>query len=154
MRTFVERGGPWVAVQFLWLAAVVVVGRLDVARVDFPGRSALGWGLMVAAVLLGLAAAGSLGRNLTPFPKPVVAGSMVVHGPYRVVRHPIYSAVVVGMCGIALRGGSWLALLLALGLLPFFYAKSSFEERHLAAQYPDYADYQRRVGWRLIPGML
>ena len=142
------------AVQFVWLAAVVVAGRLDVLSFVFPGQPALGWGLMAAAVLLGVAAASSLGRNLTPYPKPVAAGSMVEHGPYRLVRHPIYSAVVVGMCGIAIRAGSWLALALALGLIPFFYAKSSFEERHLAERYPDYVEYQQRVKRRLIPGAL
>ena len=151
---FVDRGGVWVAIQFVWFAAIVLVGRIDVLRFAFPGRTVAGWVMMAAAVGLGLVAATSLGRNLTPYPKPVSAGSMVEHGPYRLVRHPIYSAVALGMAGIAVRGGSWLGLVLALGLIPFFYAKSSFEERHLVEQYPGYATYQQRVPRRLIPGLL
>lgn len=154
MRAFIDRGGVWVAVQFVWLAAIVLVGRLDLATFTFSGRQALGWTFIGGAIALGIAASTSLGRNLTPFPKPVTNGSMVEHGPYRIVRHPIYTAVIVGMVGIAIRGGDWVSVALALGLVPFFYAKSSFEERHLASEFPGYGAYQRRVRRRLIPGLL
>jgi len=50
--------------------------------------------------------------------------------------------------------GNPVALLLGLALLPFFYAKSSFEERHLEEAYPGYADYRRRVRKRLVPGLV
>lgn len=142
------------AVQFALLAAIVIAGRLDVLTLDFPYRPVTGFALMAVAVLLGIVASTSLGRNLTPYPKPVVAGQMVEHGPYRVVRHPIYTAVVIGMLGVAIRAGTWPAVLLAIGLVPFFYAKSSFEERHLAEQYPEYGAYRERVPARLIPGVL
>ncbi|MGI9646933.1 MAG: methyltransferase family protein [Acidimicrobiia bacterium] len=153
MAGFVERGGVWVAVQFAWFAAIVWLGRLEMLPLSFPGREGLGAGLMVTALTLGLSASLLLGRSLTPFPKPVTTGAMVERGPYRIVRHPIYTAVILGMVGIALRAGDWIALSLALGLLPFFYAKSAFEERHLAAQYPAYEDYRRRVPRGLIPGL-
>jgi protein-S-isoprenylcysteine O-methyltransferase Ste14 len=154
MRAFIDRGGVWVAVQFAWFAAIVLVGRLELAPFTFAGHQALGWILIGGALGLGLAASTSLGRNLTPFPKPVADGSMVEHGPYRLVRHPIYTAVIIGMLGIALRSGDWVSVALAAGLIPFFYAKSTFEERHLAARFPDYVSYQSRVRRRLIPGVL
>jgi protein-S-isoprenylcysteine O-methyltransferase Ste14 len=154
VRSFVDRGGVWVAVQFVWFAAVVLVGRLDLATFAFSGRQTLGWVLIGGALVLGIAASSSLGRNLTPFPKPVADGSMVEHGPYRLVRHPIYTAVIIGMLGIAVRGGDGVSVALAAGLIPFFYAKSTFEERHLAARFPGYGAYQNRVRRRLIPGLL
>ena len=154
VRAFVDRGGLWVAIQFVWIVAIVVIGRLDVMVLSFPGRRAVGWGLMGGALVLGVVAASSLGRNLTPYPKPVAAGSMVEHGPYRLVRHPIYTAVLIGMVGIAVRGGDVVSFLLALGLIPFFYAKSGFEEGHLVEQFPDYVEYRGRVPRRLIPGLL
>ncbi|MBT8217909.1 MAG: isoprenylcysteine carboxylmethyltransferase family protein [Acidimicrobiia bacterium] len=154
MNGFVERGGVWVAVQFVWFAAIVVIGRLDLAVFEFTGQAGLGWALMLAALALGVAAAMSLGRNLTPYPKPVDSGTMVARGPYRLVRHPIYTAVIIGMIGIAVRGGDWISLGLAIGLIPFFNAKSTFEERHLIEQYPGYVDYQARVRSRLVPGIL
>lgn len=95
-----------------------------------------------------------LGRSLTPYPKPLDNGAMTERGPYRIVRHPSYTAVVLGMIGLAQRAGDWIALALAVGLLPFFHAKSTFEERHLVAQYDGYQEYRRRVPRRLIPGLL
>ena len=154
MSGFIERGGVWVGVQFAWFAAIVLVGRFDLLTLSFPGRRGVSWLLIGAAVILGVAASWSLGRNLTPYPKPVAAGTMIEHGPYRLVRHPIYTAVIIGMIGIAVRGGDWLGLIMAVALVPFFYAKSTFEERHLVAQYPGYADYQQRVPYRLVPAVL
>ncbi|NNC91363.1 MAG: isoprenylcysteine carboxylmethyltransferase family protein [Acidimicrobiia bacterium] len=154
MGGFVERGGLWVSAQFVLLVAIVWTGRLDLVTFSFGGQQAVGWALIGSALVIGVGAALSLGGNLTPYPKPVAAGTMVEHGLYRVVRHPIYTAVIVGMIGIALRGGDWVSLALAIGLVPFFYAKSTFEEGHLVEQYPSYVDYQRRVQRRMVPGIL
>jgi protein-S-isoprenylcysteine O-methyltransferase Ste14 len=144
----------WVIVQFALFAAIVWLGRAEFWPLSFWGRETVGGAMMLAALGLGLSASLLLGRSLTPFPKPLTTGAMVERGPYRMIRHPIYTAVIVGMIGIALRAGDWIALALAIGLVPFFYAKSSFEERQLAAQYPSYQDYRRRVRRRLIPGLL
>ena len=151
---FVERGGVWVAVQVALLAAIVLIGRLDLASYSLTGSGTIAWVLIGIALVVGVAASLSLGRNLTPYPKPVEAGAMIERGPYRVVRHPIYTAVIVGMFGVAIRAEDWLSLLLALTLIPFFFAKSSFEERHLIEHYPDYPAYRQRVPRRLVPGLL
>lgn len=154
MAGFVERGGLWVAVQFAWFVAIIGFGRIGLLPLSCPGHREIGWALMAAALVLGLSASLLLGRSITPYPKPLATGTMIERGPYRIIRHPIYTAVVVGMAGIALRAGDWIAVALALGLLPFFYAKSTFEEGHLVAQYPAYEDYRRRVPRRLLPGLL
>jgi len=153
MTGFLHRGGSWVLAQFALLAAIVGIGRLDLLTFSFEAQTAVGWGLIGLALVVGVWASLSLGGNLTPYPKPVEAGTMVEHGPYRVVRHPIYTAVVVGMIGISIRSGDWISLALSVGLIPFFLAKSSFEERHLLEEYPGYAAYQERVPRRLIPGV-
>ena len=154
MSGFVERGGLWVSAQVVLLVAIVWIGRLDLVTFSFEGQQVVGWVLIGLALVIGIAASLSLGGNLTPFPKPVAAGTMVEHGLYRLVRHPIYTAVIIGMIGIAVRGGDWVSLALALGLAPFFYAKSTFEERHLIEHYPGYVEYHRRVSKRLMPGIL
>lgn len=153
MNAFLHRGGLWVAAQFALLAAIVGVGRLDLLTFSFDGQIAVGWALIGSALVVGVWASLSLGGNLTPYPKPVQAGTMVEHGPYRLVRHPIYTAVVIGMIGITIRSGDWISLALSVGLVPFFLAKSSFEERHLLEEYPGYSAYQDRVPSRLIPGV-
>lgn len=154
MSRFVERGGVWVVVQVGLFAAIVLAGRLDLAPFTLARAAVIAWALIAAALMLGAAASLSLGRNLTPYPKPVAAGTMIERGPYRMVRHPIYTAVIVGMLGVAVRAQDWVSIGLALTLVPFFYAKSSFEERHLTDQYPGYPAYQERVTRRLVPGLL
>lgn len=154
MSGFVDRGGVWVAVQFVLIGAIVGIGWLDLLTFSFAGQRAVGATIIGLALVIGVAASLSLGGNLTPYPKPVTAGTMVEHGLYRLVRHPIYTAVIIGMVGIALRSGDWVSLALAIGLVPFFHAKSTFEERHLLEHYPGYAEYRSRVPKRLLPGIL
>jgi protein-S-isoprenylcysteine O-methyltransferase Ste14 len=79
---------------------------------------------------------------------------VVERGPYAVIRHPGYLAgiVVVLASGIAL--GSWIAtVFLAITSLPFLFYRAITEDRVLRAELPGYADYARRVRWRLIPGL-
>ncbi|HUI12111.1 MAG TPA: isoprenylcysteine carboxylmethyltransferase family protein [Xanthobacteraceae bacterium] len=79
---------------------------------------------------------------------------VVERGPYAVIRHPGYLAgiVVVLASGVAL--GSWIAtVFLAITSLPFLFYRAITEDRVLRAELPGYADYARRVRWRLIPGL-
>ena len=79
---------------------------------------------------------------------------VVTTGPYAFVRHPGYSAgiVIVLASGIAL--GSWLATaFLAILVLPFLLYRVLHEDGVLQRQLDGYADYARRVRWRLVPGV-
>jgi protein-S-isoprenylcysteine O-methyltransferase Ste14 len=80
--------------------------------------------------------------------------SVVDRGPYALVRHPGYSAgiLIVLASGIAL--GSWLAsAFLVAAVLPFLLFRVIKEDRVLQNQLNGYADYARRVRWRLVPGL-
>jgi protein-S-isoprenylcysteine O-methyltransferase Ste14 len=79
---------------------------------------------------------------------------VVASGPYAYVRHPGYLAgiVIILVSGLAL--GSWLAALLVIvSSLPFLLYRAITEDRVLQAELPGYADYARRVRWRLVPGI-
>lgn len=112
--------------------------------------------LILGAILSGigvgvvLAGALTLGRNLTPFPKPRDKTQLVQHGIYSVIRHPLYTAVIFIAFGWALLCQSWPALLAALTLIPFFHVKAGREERWLRQKFPEYGDYERCVR-RFIP---
>lgn len=152
MKSFTSRGGWWVTAQFGLLITVLL------APGAFTGLPVLGgWGVLIAGlalgacgVLLSLAGLLHLDANLTPFPRPIEGGTLVQRGAYALVRHPIYSGIIMAAFGWSLVHGSVLTLVLSAGLLVFFYFKSQREERWLIEQYPEYADYQRRVK-RLIP---
>ena len=73
-------------------------------------------------------------------------------GLYGVVRHPMYSgALLLVLCIPLALGSSW-SLLLVIPALPILAWRLLDEERVLRRDLPGYADYCRRVRWRLIPG--
>lgn len=149
---FVKRGGWWVVVQFLLFAAIVVA--LTVNREAGPFTATIGWALIAIAV--GFAGSGlfMLRDKLTAMPAPVDGAILHRHGPFALVRHPIYTGVILGFLGLAIRGANPVAALLAAGLIPFFYAKAGFEERLLVSRFPEYTDYQQSVPYRLLPWLL
>jgi protein-S-isoprenylcysteine O-methyltransferase Ste14 len=86
-----------------------------------------------------------LGESLTPLPHPRDDADLVETGIYGSVRHPIYGGLILLGLGWALLAASPLALALALVLVPFFWLKSSMEERWLGERFPTYPDYRRRT---------
>jgi protein-S-isoprenylcysteine O-methyltransferase Ste14 len=106
--------------------------------------------LLLAGLGLGLAGLFALGRNLTPLITPKEGSVLLEQGPYRLVRHPIYSGLLQMAFGWGLLRGGWLTLLYALLLLILFDRKARREEQILRATFPGYAAYARRVR-RLIP---
>jgi protein-S-isoprenylcysteine O-methyltransferase Ste14 len=146
------RGEGWLVPQALLLAAFLLAPRLGEAW-PVPLRW-LGLGLGVPLTLagggLGLAGALALGRQLTPLPRPTSDGVLVEHGPYRLVRHPIYSGVCLAALGLALLTAHTARLGLAIGLALFFDRKARREEAWLSDRWPGYAAYRQRVR-RLVP---
>jgi protein-S-isoprenylcysteine O-methyltransferase Ste14 len=87
---------------------------------------------------------------LTPFPKPSEGAKLVQHGIYRLMRHPLYVAVICTAVGWSLFRFSWPAFAVSLTLAIFFDAKARHEERWLRQRFPDYLGYEQRVR-RFIP---
>ena len=137
--------------QFVLLAAVIAAGFVPPDWPQGVQRALTLAGAVLAIAGLGFAiwAGRTLGRSLTPFPRPVEAG-LVTRGPFAVVRHPIHTGGL-GLCvGYSLFAGpTAFALTLALGFL--WAGKLRVEERLLAAVYDEYPAYQARVRWRLVP---
>lgn len=147
-----ERGGGWVVLQFVLIPLVILVGLVaggwphDVAI----ALKTVGAVLAFAGGAVIFLAARALGSNLTPFPRPLETGRVTETGPYRVVRHPIYSGGVLFVVGYGLAFSPW-ALALAVLLAIVWGLKSIVEERFLSLQYPAYAEYCTRTRYRLVP---
>lgn len=93
-----------------------------------------------------------LGRDLTPFPRPLAHARLHQQGAYGVVRHPIYAGVIFASAGWSL---AWLSVgggLFSLFVFLFFDRKSRFEEAILRARFSEYSTYAARVR-RFIPGI-
>lgn len=146
------RGEGWVAIQFVLIGAVVGAGFLPPRWPDGARDvlSAAGAVLAVAGGLFAVWAARTLGRSLTPFPKPASRGELVEAGPYRFVRHPIYGAAILFLAGFSLFA-SVPALAVTAALACVWALKARVEERLLAARYPGYGAYCARTPRRFLP---
>lgn len=97
-------------------------------------------GLLIAAL-----AVLQLRRNLSPFPSPILQGTLVQTGLYKNIRHPVYSGILLFFFGYAIWEENLFRLFIALLLLLLFYFKSAYEEKLLAEKFPEYKDYQKRT---------
>jgi protein-S-isoprenylcysteine O-methyltransferase Ste14 len=120
---------------------------LDFARL-------VGVAMVVASVVIGTWSFVVLGRNATIYPHPVHEATLTDRGPYRLVRHPIYLAVIVGGVGLALASLNTAGVLVALVFIPFFGAKTGFEEDGLVERVPGYREYRSAIPYRIIPWVM
>jgi protein-S-isoprenylcysteine O-methyltransferase Ste14 len=78
---------------------------------------------------------------------------VVSTGPYRFVRHPMYSGALLMLVGVPLALGSLWGLLLFLPVLAVIVLRLINEERFLDAKLPGYREYRAATRYRLIPGI-
>jgi protein-S-isoprenylcysteine O-methyltransferase Ste14 len=134
---------------------VLLVLRLRV----FKGHGAIthdpwlqGTGLAIFALGLGLAvwARIYIGRNWGMPMSEKDDPELVTTGPYRTIRHPIYTGIILGMVGTAIAASVyWLIAVVLLG--GYFLYSAVMEERFMARQFPDtYPPYRARTKM-LIP---
>ena len=84
----------------------------------------------------------------------VEAGQQVVSsGPYRWVRHPMYSGMLLGGLATPLCLGSGMGAILFVPLCAIFIVRLRAEERFLRSALEGYAAYLERTPRRLIPGI-
>jgi protein-S-isoprenylcysteine O-methyltransferase Ste14 len=150
-----KRGEAYVAAQLL-LFVLIAFGPpnflgLPAWPSSFAGPSALlGMLMLLAGALFAGWGVLALGHNLTPLPAPKEDSHLVVNGPYKYARHPIYGGIAIAAFGWALNVQGTFTLLLAAALFVLFDFKASREEAWLRERYANYAAYAYKVK-RLIP---
>jgi len=78
---------------------------------------------------------------------------VITHGPYAIVRHPMYLGVFLVATGSGCALGSWWASLLLLPVLATFMRRTLLEDRMLHDELPGYKEYAARVRSRVVPGI-
>jgi protein-S-isoprenylcysteine O-methyltransferase Ste14 len=143
-------GPALVALQFALIAAVAV----PAARPLLVGQAGAGaWLLMLSGLTLGTwALACNRPGNFNIRPTPRAGGQLVQSGPYRWIRHPMYSAVLLVTVACAWVDASAWAWLAMAALAAVLAVKAGLEERWMAAEHPDYAEYRNRSR-RFVPGL-
>jgi protein-S-isoprenylcysteine O-methyltransferase Ste14 len=147
-----RKGGGWVAIQMALLVAAVVAGLAGAAWPHTVSPWLAAAGVIVALAGAGLMVGGGagLGKQLTPFPRPVDDGSLRQDGVYGLVRHPMYGGALLLMLGWALLSSPVALIPLAVAAV-FLDAKRRREEAWLSEEYAGYADYRRSVRRQFIP---
>lgn len=141
---------PWsreLRIRALIVVIAVMLVRFGVFRGHGlnkdPWRAALGFALFPLGLGLAIWARVHIGRNWgTPMTQKEEP-ELVTSGPYHLIRHPIYSGILLAGLGTA-AALSWLWLIAdGLGGVYFLYS-ATVEERYLAEQFPDtYPGYKR-----------
>lgn len=142
------RKGPLlVALQFLLLAALVLSPESNSV-----GVSQIALAVVVFSIgLIGLLrAARDLGSALTPLPESKAGAPFVTTGLYKYIRHPIYLFLLFLSAGIVLYKNSPEALIVLLALVALLNIKYRYEDKLLAAKWPEAGKYQAIVP-ALIP---
>lgn len=141
---------PWsreLGIRALILVVVILLIRARAFRdhglnTD-PWRAALGLVLLVLGLGFAMWARVHIGRNWgTPMTQKEEP-ELVTSGPYRLVRHPIYSGILVAGVGTAVAlSWFWLIPVLLAGI--YFIYSATVEERYMIEQFPDaYPAYKR-----------
>lgn len=85
-------------------------------------------------------------------PRPLPGVPLARGGPYRLVRHPMYTAVLLAALGASAAGSPW-AFVPTAALALVLDRKASREEQWLNEAHSDYAALCARVRWRFVPGL-
>ena len=96
----------------------------------------LGFILAAAGMAIVVVTFRSLGDALTATPVPRSGAALRTHGVFAVVRHPIYSGVLLALLGLVIGVGSWWTLAWWLLAILFFLGKSRWEDSLLRAKHP------------------
>jgi protein-S-isoprenylcysteine O-methyltransferase Ste14 len=143
---------------FNGVAAVAVFVLVRVLRsgslvVHSPVLGAIGAAMLLSGLVLAIWARVHLGRNwgmpMTQKEEP----ELVTSGPYRLVRHPIYSGLILGLIGTALAT-NLIGLIIAVVVGAYFYYAASVEEKNLIATFPTAYPAYRLSTKMLIPFVL
>jgi protein-S-isoprenylcysteine O-methyltransferase Ste14 len=138
------------SVGIFLIAGVLRDGRLAVHSVVL---GVIGAVLFACGIGLAVWARLHLGRNWGMPMSQRLEPELVTSGPYRFVRHPIYTGLLTAMLGTALVN-NLLGLIVVAVLVPYFYYCGTVEERNLAATFPEaYPEYKTRTKM-LIPFLL
>ena len=105
----------------------------------------MGFLIIIVAFIILLVAIKDLGRNLSPFPKPINNSNLVTTGIYRFTRHPMYYSLIFISFGVFITKLSiyYLFLSVSLGLIIKF--KIALEEQYLNNKFKNYLLYKNEV---------
>lgn len=133
-----------VLIQFTCIAVLIFT-------TPFKNTDSISASLLATGLLLGFWALLKMQRSRFRFlPEPHHDARLITGGPYRYIRHPMYSAVILITAGMLLIHMTNLRLCAGGFLFLVLHLKIQREEHLLDKQFPAYAGYRDKT-WRLFP---
>jgi protein-S-isoprenylcysteine O-methyltransferase Ste14 len=148
-----DRGTQALLVVAIALPVGMAAARATTSLIAEPYR-AIGLIVMWVGLAIRVWAIAALGRSFRTTVEVDADQAVVSSGPYRSIRHPSYSGLLLFVAGCGLASGDWLALGLCVLLpLPALLRRIQVEEAELTRVLGDrYRAYQAQTK-RLIPGL-
>ena len=110
-----------------------------------PFSYLLGTLIIIIAFIIMLFSIKDLGRNLSPFPRPINNSNLVTTGIYRFTRHPMYYSLIFISIGVFIIKLSMYYLFLTISLALIIKFKISLEEQYLNNKFNNYLIYKNEV---------
>jgi protein-S-isoprenylcysteine O-methyltransferase Ste14 len=146
--------GRYAGIRLILAAVVVVVlrgrGFRGHGAIDNPWLEGIGLALFVLGLALAVWARVYIGRNWGVPMTQKVDPELITSGPYRTIRHPIYSGIILAMIGTALAISPYVYVIAAALGASFIYSAVA-EERYMTTQFPDAYPAYKASTKMLIP---
>ena len=101
--------------------------------------------IIIIAFIILLVSIKDLGRNLSPFPRPINNSNLVTKGIYRFTRHPMYYSLIFISFGVFITKLSIYYLFLSIILSLIIKFKIALEEQYLKIKFKNYLFYKNEV---------
>ena len=105
----------------------------------------LGILIIIIAFIIMLVSIKDLGRNLSPFPRPINNSNLVTTGIYRFTSHPMYYSLIFISIGVFIIKLSIYYLFLTISLALIIKFKIALEEKYLMNKFKNYLLYKNEV---------
>ena len=134
----------FVLLQFLCIGILVFIS--DVFAIDVLLL------VQIAAISLGIWAIRSVGQNnWSVYPIPNPESSITREGPYKAIRHPMYTAILFFFLPMMIRANNWLSWTIYGLLFLTLVIKINYEEKQMLSKHPEYAEFKQLTKKKLIP---
>jgi protein-S-isoprenylcysteine O-methyltransferase Ste14 len=137
----------------LFVAQVVIFGldavRYEWSQIPFTLKAACFAGLIFSLILV------FLPMKENPYLTKIVVvqkdQKVITTGPYKYVRHPMYSGVIILFFALPLALGSFYGLIPGVPMAVLFIMRTWFEDEMLHQELPGYKEYAGKTRYRLLP---
>ena len=136
-----------------WILVCVQAGTIGYLVLDTSWRALPGWAVAITIASGSLATWAILTMkldNLRISPAPGDQARLVVNGPYRLIRHPMYTSLLILAVPLLIDQFSLIRLAVSIVMFLDLLIKMQVEERLLLRKFPEYAGYLGKT-WRIVP---